>query len=169
MRRDFGEKRDRFNSGGGFGDGGGGGGFRPRGPMPEKQPPVRQGEELDVLIEAVGEKGDGIARKEGFVLFVPKTKQGQKVRVRITRVLRTVGFAEVIGEAQTPVQSQEAPTNQMPEEQAPESSPLDSEDFGEEAPAEPEEAPAEEQPAEPAQSEDVQEEASEEQQSDSEE
>ena len=33
--------------------------------------PVREGEELDVTIEAIGDKGDGIAKKDGFVLFVP--------------------------------------------------------------------------------------------------
>ena len=36
--------------------------------------PVRVGEEVDVKIEAVGEKGDGIARVKGFVLFVPGVK-----------------------------------------------------------------------------------------------
>ena len=35
--------------------------------------PVREGEELDVKIEAVGEKGDGIAKVKGFVLFVPNS------------------------------------------------------------------------------------------------
>ena len=59
-------------------------------------PPVEVGEELDVEIEAVGEKGDGLAKKDGFVLFVPTTKQGDKVKVRVTRVLQRVGFAEVI-------------------------------------------------------------------------
>ena len=61
--------------------------------------PVNVGDELDVKIEAVGEKGDGIAKKDGFVLFVPNTKEGQEVRVRVTKVLRKVGFAEVVGDA----------------------------------------------------------------------
>ena len=69
--------------------------------------PVRVGEELDVRIEAVGEKGDGIARKKGFVLFIPNTKEGDEVRIRVTKVLRKVGFAEVIGEASGPVASEE--------------------------------------------------------------
>ena len=70
-----------------------GGGFRPR-----NFAPVKVGDELDVKIEAVGEKGDGIAKKDGFVLFVPGAKQGDDVRIRVTRVLQKVGFAEVIGE-----------------------------------------------------------------------
>jgi predicted RNA-binding protein with TRAM domain len=37
--------------------------------------PVQEGEEYDVVIEAVGEKGDGIAKVKNFVLFVPGTKK----------------------------------------------------------------------------------------------
>jgi predicted RNA-binding protein with TRAM domain len=61
--------------------------------------PVKVGDELDVKVEAVGEKGDGIAKKDGFVLFVPGTKEGDNVRIKITRVLPKVGFAEVVGQA----------------------------------------------------------------------
>jgi predicted RNA-binding protein with TRAM domain len=95
-------------------------------------PPVKVGDELDVTIEAVGEKGDGLAKKNGFVLFIPGVKEGQQVKVRVTKVLRKVGFAEVIGQGSAPAASEEAPA--------------ESESFGEEAPAE--EAPAEEAPAE---------------------
>ena len=108
----------------------------------EKFAPVKVGDELDVKIEAVGEKGDGIAKKEGFVLFVPNAKEGQEVRIRVTRVLRNVGFAEVVGEAgSAPEQSedadaedqQEEETSDMPEEGTaePESQEEDTEDFGE--------------------------------------
>ncbi len=63
-----------------------------------KNPPVNVGDELDVTIESVGEKGDGVAKKEGFVLFVPGAKQGQNVKIKVNRVLKSVGFAEIIGE-----------------------------------------------------------------------
>lgn len=114
------------------------GGFRPRdGGMGMSTPPVKVGDELDVTIEAVGEKGDGLAKKNGFVLFIPGVKEGQQVHVRVTKVLRKVGFAEVVGEG--------APAA-APSEEAP----AETETFGEEAPAEApaEEAPAEETPAE---------------------
>lgn len=109
----------------------GGGGFRPSGGgMGMSTPPVKVGDEMDVTIEAVGEKGDGLAKKNGFVLFVPGVKEGQQVKIRVTKVLRKVGFAEVVGQGSAP--SAEAPA-------------AESESFGEEAPAE--EAPAEEAPA----------------------
>jgi len=104
------------------------------------KPPVEVDEELDVKIEAVGAKGDGIAKKDGFVLFVPNAKEGENVRIKVTKVLRKVGFAEVIGEAQGPVEASapaekrqdEAP--EEPQEPVHEESYEDSEDFGEEEP-----------------------------------
>ncbi len=110
------------------------GGFRPQGGGMGgmSTPPVKVGDELDVTIEAVGEKGDGLTKKNGFVLFIPGVKEGQQVRIRVTKVLRKVGFAEVIGQAGS------APAAEAPA--------AESESFGEEAPAE--EAPAAEAPVE---------------------
>jgi predicted RNA-binding protein with TRAM domain len=45
----------------------------------------------------VGKKGDGIARYQGLVIFVPGTSTGQHVRVRILNVARTFAMAEKIG------------------------------------------------------------------------
>ena len=61
--------------------------------------PIREGEELDVKIESAGKKGDGIAKVKGFVIFIPNVKEGDEVRIKVTRVLNKVGFGEVIGEA----------------------------------------------------------------------
>lgn len=99
--------------------------------------PVREGDELEVKIEAVGEKGDGIAKVNGFVLFVPKTKEGEVVKIRVTRVLKNVGFAEKIGEGEAPAEEpREEPQEEAPAEEEPTDSYEDTEDFGEEAPAE---------------------------------
>jgi len=59
--------------------------------------PIRVGEELDVKIEAEGSKGDGIAKVKGFVIFIPGAKPGENIKIRITKVFRKVGFAEVVG------------------------------------------------------------------------
>ncbi len=63
--------------------------------------PIKVGEEIDVVIEAVGEKGDGMAKVKGFVIFVPNTQKGDSVRIKVTRVLKNVGFAEVLGAAES--------------------------------------------------------------------
>ena len=82
--------------------------------------PVNVGDELNVKIEAVGEKGDGIAKQEGFVLFVPNTKEGQEVKIRVTKVLRKVGFAEVVGEGQAAPKDEQAPESETQTEGSPE-------------------------------------------------
>ncbi|MBU1199436.1 MAG: TRAM domain-containing protein [Nanoarchaeota archaeon] len=124
--------------------------------------PVREGDELDVRIEAVGEKGDGIAKTQGFVLFIPNTKEGDEVRVKVTRVLRSAGFAEVIGSAKAApaasAKQKEAVVEDKSEEEVAEleeaAESMDSEDFGdddgaEDEPAE-EEAPEDEPEEEPS-------------------
>ena len=132
MNRNFGN-RDRFES------------RPPRNNDFGNAPPVNVGEELDVKIEAVGEKGDGVAKKNGFVIFVPGVKEGQNVRVKITRVLRKVGFAEVVGAASAaPKDSESEPQKEAEEEYSPEN---DSDNFGEE------ETSAEEPAAEEAETE----------------
>ncbi|WP_372912237.1 23S rRNA (uridine(2552)-2'-O)-methyltransferase [Salinigranum sp.] len=56
--------------------------------------PVRAGDELEVAVEDVGSEGDGIAKVEGFTLFVPGADVGETLRVRVTDVKPRFGFAE---------------------------------------------------------------------------
>ncbi|WP_292376757.1 TRAM domain-containing protein [Methanosarcina sp. UBA411] len=58
--------------------------------------PVEEGEVYDVTIQDVARQGDGIARIEGFVIFVPGTKVDDKVRIKIERVLPKYGFASLV-------------------------------------------------------------------------
>lgn len=106
--------------------------------------PVKVGDEIDVKIEAVGEKGDGVAKKDGFVLFVPGTKKDDEVRIKVTRVLQKVGFAEVVGgkssseESESSQEPQQEDSQESQEEQSTDSegedySGEDSENFGEDS------------------------------------
>jgi predicted RNA-binding protein with TRAM domain len=73
--------------------------------------PVNVGDEIELKIEAVGEKGDGIAKVKGFVIFVPNAKQGETVKVKITKVLRKVGFGELVGAGSSTKESEEMADN----------------------------------------------------------
>ncbi len=64
------------------------GGFRPSRPVP-----VVVGGEYDVEIESLGSRGDGIARIEGFVIFVKNTKVGDKLKVKVNSVSRRFAVA----------------------------------------------------------------------------
>ncbi len=103
-------------------------------------PPVKVGEELTLTIEGKGEQGDGVGRKQGFVLFVPGTDKGDEVKVRVTKVFKKVGFAEVIGResASSAKGSDESSSSDMDsdedmdDEDSDDNSDEDSEDFGDE-------------------------------------
>jgi len=60
--------------------------------------PVEEGKVYDAKIEDMGREGDGLARIENFVVFVPGTKVGDQVKVRITKVLRRMAIGEVVKE-----------------------------------------------------------------------
>jgi predicted RNA-binding protein with TRAM domain len=54
------------------------------------------GAEYEVDIKEMSQRGDGIARIEGFVVFVPKAKTGEHVRIRVIRISRKFAEAELI-------------------------------------------------------------------------
>ncbi len=66
------------------------------------EPPIKEGEVYTGVIDAVGEKGDGVLRIKGFVVFVPKVAKGDFIKVRITKVLQKVSFGELVEKLDTP-------------------------------------------------------------------
>ena len=73
----------------------GGFGRRERGGFIPK--PVEVGKEYDVNIEELSSRGEGIARVQGLVIFVPNTKQGEHVKIKVTRISRRFAEAQVVG------------------------------------------------------------------------
>jgi len=81
LERDFNRNRDR------------------RGPRnfnrrPETPKPFKIGDVIDLTIESIGEKGDGVGKVNGFVVFVKDVKQGDVVKVKITNIMRKFAVAE---------------------------------------------------------------------------
>jgi predicted RNA-binding protein with TRAM domain len=60
--------------------------------------PVNVGEEYDVEIESVAEKGDGVAKIKGLIVFVPGAQKGDKLKIRIKELKRKCAIAEKVGE-----------------------------------------------------------------------
>ncbi|MEM2995591.1 MAG: TRAM domain-containing protein [Candidatus Bathyarchaeia archaeon] len=58
--------------------------------------PVELGREYEVDIQEMSRRGEGIARIQGLVTFIPKTKVGDHVKIRITRISRRFAEAEVV-------------------------------------------------------------------------
>ncbi|WMW25189.1 TRAM domain-containing protein [Methanolobus sediminis] len=57
--------------------------------------PVEAGKTYEVTIEDIAREGDGIARVSGFVVFVPDTKVGDEVTIKVTKVLSKFAFGEL--------------------------------------------------------------------------
>ena len=58
--------------------------------------PVEEGKEYEADITELSRRGDGIAKIQGFVIFVPNAKPGDHVKFRVTRVARRFATAEVV-------------------------------------------------------------------------
>jgi predicted RNA-binding protein with TRAM domain len=55
--------------------------------------PVSTGDVHDVTIDGIAREGDGIAHIQGLVIFVPGTKVGDQVTIKIERVMRKFAIA----------------------------------------------------------------------------
>ena len=57
---------------------------------------VEEGKEMEVNIDSISKKGDGVAHVGKYILYVSGVKVGQKVKVRITRISGQVAFTQKI-------------------------------------------------------------------------
>lgn len=70
--------------------------YRPSKGVLFQQTPVRENQELEVVIDDIGSRGDGIARIHGYLIFVPNSKIGERVKVKILSVGGKFAVAERI-------------------------------------------------------------------------
>ena len=104
------ERRERR---GGYGRREGGGGYGAR--FPPK--PVEIGKEYDVEIQESSRRGEGIARIKGLVVFVPNTKPGDKVKIRVTRISRRFCEAELVGPGEPKAEEETSETTETTTEE----------------------------------------------------
>lgn len=64
--------------------------------MASREAPVEIGKQYDVKIEEIARQGDGIARIEGFVIFVPSTQINDELKIEIKAVKRTCAIGEAV-------------------------------------------------------------------------
>jgi len=58
--------------------------------------PVEVDKEYEAEIQDISRRGDGIAKIEGFIIFVPNTKQGEHVKFKVTRVGSRFATGELV-------------------------------------------------------------------------
>lgn len=67
--------------------------YRPSRPFLQSRP-VKENQDIEVFIDDIGSRGDGIARIEGYLIFVPRSKIGERVRVKIRSAGEKFALAE---------------------------------------------------------------------------
>ena len=88
--------------GGGRSGGYGGGGDRFGGSSMGGPKPVEVGKQYNVDVTELSRRGDGIAKIQGFVVFVKGSRVGDKVRIKVETVGPRFATASVVtGEAAT--------------------------------------------------------------------
>jgi predicted RNA-binding protein with TRAM domain len=111
--------RGGFGGGGSRGGGGGYGGRSSSGFGSSFKPkPVEVGKEYDVTISDTSRRGEGIAKIDGFVIFVAGAKQGQSARIKVTRVTDRFATGEVVtgaGTTETTSESAESSSEEQPQ------------------------------------------------------
>jgi len=85
----FGQRGGGYGSRGGFGSRESS--FKPK--------PVEVGKVYDVTISDISRRGDGIAKIDGFVIFVAGGKQGQSAKIKVTQVSNRYAMGTVVESA----------------------------------------------------------------------
>lgn len=106
----FGQRGSGFGSRGGFGS-------RDSGFNSFKPKPVEVGKEYDVTISDISRRGDGIAKVDGFVIFVAGAKQGQSARVKVTQVSNRFATGAVVESSTAPSAGGESGSSETAGEQ----------------------------------------------------
>src|SRR5487761_1770631 len=84
--------------------------------------PVEIGKQYNVDVTELSRRGDGVAKVQGFVIFVQGAKVGQKVMIKVDRVGPRFVSASVVGGATSSPAPSEGMTEQTASEESSESS-----------------------------------------------
>src|SRR5579862_3957086 len=76
--------------------------------------PVTKDQEVELDVESLAYGGNGVARLDGFVVFVRRGLPGDRVRARVTKVKRSHAEALALEVVQAGPQRVEAPCRHFP-------------------------------------------------------
>ncbi|MEE9173845.1 MAG: translation initiation factor IF-2 subunit beta [Thermoplasmata archaeon] len=63
-----------------------------------EEPVLQTGKTYEVMIQDIGKKGDGVARRENYVIYVPGTTKGIVVKIEVEKIVGNVAFAKLVPE-----------------------------------------------------------------------
>ena len=79
--------------------------------------PVEVGKEYDVTIADTSRRGEGIAKIDGFVIFVAGAKQGQQARIKVTQVSNRYATGQVVESSSSAAPAATSESSESSEEQ----------------------------------------------------
>ena len=56
------------------------------------------GNVYEVMISDIGRKGDGIAKVDKYIIYVPGTTKGVSVKIKVEKIVGTIAYAQVVSE-----------------------------------------------------------------------
>lgn len=62
---------------------------------PQEVKDLQEGETYELVIEDVGKRGDGLARKGNMIIYVPGTVKGSRVKVFVEKVDGKIAFGKI--------------------------------------------------------------------------
>ena len=66
-----------------------------------KEEAVKEGEIYDVIVAAVGRKGDGIVKKDKYTIYVPGATKGDSVKIKVKKITGNLAFADLMEKKKT--------------------------------------------------------------------
>lgn len=101
--------------------GGSYGGNRDRGygsaPTDQGPKPVEAGKEYDVEITEISRRGDGVAKIQGFIIFVKGARVGEKVKIKVESVGPRFATATSAGGSRTKSEARDTSSDSSVAEQ----------------------------------------------------
>jgi translation initiation factor 2 subunit 2 len=64
----------------------------------EKMAPLEVGKVYEVMIQDMGRKGDGIAKYDKYIIYVPGLPKGTTAKIKIEKISGTIAFAKQVNE-----------------------------------------------------------------------
>jgi predicted RNA-binding protein with TRAM domain len=79
--------------------------------MDQGPKPVEAGKEYDVEVTEISRRGDGVAKIQGFIIFVKGAKVGDKVKIKVESVGPRFATATALGGSVAKVEEGKAPSD----------------------------------------------------------
>src|SRR5690625_3857169 len=77
--------------------------------MNKKEATVQKNDIVEVNIEDLTHDGSGVAKINGYALFIPKALPGEQVKAKVVKVKKGYGFARILENIETSSERVEPP------------------------------------------------------------